>query len=397
VSGRRRAAVAGPRGGRRRARGASAGATARAMRRRAMPRGLRPGACRRRARRARRLGRRHSRRRDGGRMMRRRRPAIARGHAGAEPGHGQRGRDGRGLRPRRLGVLGQGPHGAAVTGDEARAAVGAAKPALEEARQGQQRGDLGPHGAPRERRDVEAGGGGLTPARLAVGDVAGHAPLVADPHAPVTGARDDRLHAQAALAGDELVVLLGQPPAGAEERRLDRRPAHPHPLADLAVAESTQLAHDEDLVMSIGEPVESAAQVVELHAGVEGRVRRRIDAPEALGAVVGVEGDDLGAPRAPESVDARVLGDLVDPRLEGDLGLVGAHPPQRRHEDFLRDVLGAAVVTDHPLDVGGDPSLVALVERLERALVARAGRAHERVICCVGAHPRDPARRGCSG
>ena len=41
------------------------------------------------------------------------------------------------------------------------------------------------------------------------------------PSAVLAGGGDDRLDALAALAGDELVVLLGQAPAGAEERRLD--------------------------------------------------------------------------------------------------------------------------------------------------------------------------------
>jgi hypothetical protein len=46
-------------------------------------------------------------------------------------------------------------------------------------------------------------------------------------------------------------------------------------------------------------------------------------------------------------------------------GLGGAHAPQSRHEDVLRDVLGAAVVVDHAVDVGPDPPLIAVVELLE--------------------------------
>jgi hypothetical protein len=149
--------------------------------------------------------------------------------------------------------------------------------------------------------------------------------------------------------------------------------------------------------MSVGEPIEGAAQVVELQPRVEGGVGRRLDAADALEAVVGVVGDLLGAPRAAEGVDARVLGDLVDPRLEGDLGVAYADTPQRGDEYVLGDVLGAAVVADHPLHIGGDPPLVAPVELLEGSVVARADRADERVVRCVGAQPRDPARDGGSG
>jgi hypothetical protein len=55
--------------------------------------------------------------------------------------------------------------------------------------------------------------------------------------------------------------------------------------------------------------------VVERHARIDRGLGRRALAHEvqALAAVVGVVGDLLGALGAPEGVDARVLGDLVDP------------------------------------------------------------------------------------
>ena len=195
------------------------------------------------------------------------------------------------------------------------------------------------------------------------------------PRVPAAARGDDRLDAAAALAADELGVLLGEPAARAEERGLDRRPAHAEPLADLAVAEALELAHDEDLVVGLGEAAEGAAQVVERHLLVDrdvGRRGRRDEAAVVAGRepLVGVVGDLLGAPGAPELVDAGVLGDLVDPRLERDRPVGLAHAAQRRHEDVLRDVLGAGVVVDHAVDVGGDPPVVALVESLERAVVA---------------------------
>ena len=99
------------------------------------------------------------------------------------------------------------------------------------------------------------------------------------------GRGDDRLDAHAARAGDEVVVLLGQAPARAEERALDGRAAHAHPVADLAVGEALELAQDEDLVVRVGQAAERAAQVVELLLGGDGVVRRRLGADEA--AVVG--------------------------------------------------------------------------------------------------------------
>src|SRR5919198_22380 len=239
-----------------------------------------------------------------------------------------------------------------------------------------------PAGGFAERAGVEAGRERRAPARLAVGDVARHAALVARAHLAIAGPRDDPLDAPAALAGHELLVLLRQAAAGAEQGGLDRRTAHPEPLADLAIAQPLELAHDEDLVVSLRQPAERAAQVVEGHAGIDRGVRRRPPAHEvqALGTVLGVVGDLLGAPGAPERVDARVLGDLVDPRLEGDARVGRAHAPQRRDEDVLRDVLGPAVVVDHPVDIGGDPALVAQVELLEGAIVPGTDARDERVV-----------------
>ena len=80
---------------------------------------------------------------------------------------------------------------------------------------------------------------------------------------------DDRLDALAALAGDELLVLLAQALAGAEERALDAGAADAEALADLAVGEALELAHHEDLVVGVRQAAEGAAQVVELLLGVD--------------------------------------------------------------------------------------------------------------------------------
>ena len=148
-------------------------------------------------------------------------------------------------------------------------------------------------------------------------------------------------------------------------------------------------------MVGLGQPAEGTSQVVERHARIDRGLGRRALAHEvqALAAIVGVEGDLLGALGAPEGVDARVLGDLVDPRLEGDRRLGGAHPPQGGHEHVLRDVLGAAVVVDHAVDVGPDPPLIAVVELLEGMVVARADGGHQRL---VGDFAPNAWRSGCN-
>ena len=135
-------------------------------------------------------------------------------------------------------------------------------------------------------------------------------------------------------------------------------------------------------MVRVGEAAEGAAEVVELLLGVDRVVGRGVAGDEAalIGlaeALAGVHRDFLGAPRAPELVDAGVLGDLVDPRLEGDRAVGLAHAAQRGDEDLLRDVLRAAVILDHAEDVGGDAALVARIQLLERAVVAAAHGGHE--------------------
>ena len=163
-------------------------------------------------------------------------------------------------------------------------------------------------------------------ARVAVGGVAGDPAPLAHAQAAVRGVGDDRLHARAALARREALVLLAQAPAGAEQRALDARLGHPEALADRLVAQALELAQDEDLVMRVRERAERAAQVVELLLDGDRRLGRRAARHEPL-AVGGreplaLERDLLGAAAAPVGVDAGVAGDLVDPGAEGDRGSV---------------------------------------------------------------------------
>jgi hypothetical protein len=138
-------------------------------------------------------------------------------------------------------------------------------------------------------------------------------------------------------------------------------------------------------VVRVAQAAERAAEMVELLLDVDHGVGGRVAGDELADVgrrepFVGVVGDLLGAPRAAVRVDAGVLGDLEDPRLEGDRALRLADAAQRGDEDLLGDVLGAAVVLDHPEDVAGHAALVALEQQLERPVVAAPHAIDERMV-----------------
>ena len=167
----------------------------------------------------------------------------------------------------------------------------------------------------------------MAAAGLAVREVAGDPALVAQTGGADAALVDDALHAQAALAADELLVLLAEALAGAEERALDRGAGHVEALADLAIGEPLELAHHEDVVVHRRQAAERAAQAVERELALDGGVRRRARLGEAVvlgGAdLVGrVERHLVRVAPAAVGVDALVLGDLVDPGPEEDLALV---------------------------------------------------------------------------
>ena len=201
-------------------------------------------------------------------------------------------------------------------------------------------------------------------------------------------------------AGDELVVLLGQPPAGAEERALDgrggscpcgrRSRGRRGPRARAARGSRGATS---DRPPNAPHRWSSSCLAATASSGVGSeRDEARRGRPGARPSSAS-QRDLLGALGAAELVDAGVLGDLVDPRLERDRPLGLAHAAQRRDEDLLRDVLGAAVVLDHAEHVGVDAPLVALVERLEGAVVAAPDGRDEALVAGPSAAPA-PASTG---
>ena len=339
-----------------------------------------------------------------GALLRRGRPfglAVAAEHVGAaqrhSPGAGDRGgrHDGRGALCHDGAHLGARREQAGHSAHALPAAGGSARggTAARQQRERQERRGLPPQA--RERRhQLHAELARLAPADVAAARVAGqpaHLALVAESlrHAPHHAA-----HRDAAPPLGDVGVLALEPPAGAEQRALHRRLGELEPLGDLPVGEPLELAQHENPCVDVGQLVEGAAQVLEALLLDQHRVgpggARQPDAVGLAEPLVLIDRDLLGSARAAPVVDSRVAGDLEDPRLEGDLGVGRAHPPQRREERVLGDVLGTGRVAHHPPHVGGDPRPIAAVQLLEGDVVARSDRFHEVAIgalCTRRDHP----------
>ena len=79
-----------------------------------------------------------------------------------------------------------------------------------------------------------------------------------------------------ALAGDEILELLRERAARAEQQRLERRGRETQQLGDLLVRASLQLAHHERLALARRDPLQRAHQLVELDVVVAGLVVRDV-------------------------------------------------------------------------------------------------------------------------
>ena len=269
----------------------------------------------------------------------------------------------------------------------------ASEPLADERRDGEEPADLLAQRDARCDLDVQPGESRLMTAGLAPGEMAGDLTAVAQPGPPAAHRRERRLHLAAALAGDEVVVLGLEALAGAEEGALDGRAAHAELLADLCVGTALELAEHDDVDVRLRQRAQRALEALERLACLD----RLGDGPRAdQAALVGgaerlvvVVGDLLGPARAPVRVDARVLGDLVDPGSERDRAVRVAHAAQRVEEHLLGDVLGATVVAHHAADVRGDPALITLEEDLERAIVSVADACDELVIVVIAQSSAD--------
>ena len=185
-------------------------------------------------------------------------------------------------------------------------------------------------------------------------------------------------------AAGELVIFLGELAPSPEQGAFDHLARHARPPPDLVIRAPFELAHDEQLVVALRQAAEGTAQVIESLPALDRRGRSRREREQRPAAIaqflVRVERDLARPPAAAVLVDAGVLGDLIDPRLERDLLVGGSQTAQGRHEDVLGDVLGAAVVTDTTEDEHADPLRVARVQLLERPIVTRSCGVDELVL-----------------
>jgi hypothetical protein len=108
---------------------------------------------------------------------------------------------------------------------------------------------------------------GMLSARLAVGHMPGNSPSLPNPERPdrlLATSIDHGVYLLAPAATRDFLILDPESAASAEERALHHRPGHSHPLPDLGVGETFQLAENDDLVMALAQPPECSAEVIEL-------------------------------------------------------------------------------------------------------------------------------------
>ncbi len=189
-------------------------------------------------------------------------------------------------------------------------------------------------------------------------------------HRALAALGDHRMDLLTPAAARDVVVFLAQSAPSAQQRALHHRHADAQLARDLLVRVASELAQCEHAVLLLGETLERAVQGGQPLTVLETGIRCRLAGHQAIGRGLGLEGNLLGALPATGLVDTRVLGDLVQPRLDRDRALALAHAPQSGDEDLLSDVLRAAVVADHPQDVGEDPPSVTSVQLAECPLVA---------------------------
>src|SRR5437588_6850299 len=174
----------------------------------------------------------------------------------------------------------------------------------------------------------------------------------------------------------DVVVLLAEPAACAQQRALDHRKRHSGAGGEFRIRESLQLAKHDDRMLPLGEPAERPVQGIELLALLEAAIWRRRHRDEML-TVATLDRNFPGPLNAPELVDAGVLRDLVDPGFERDRAIARAHPAEGRDEDVLSYVLRAAMVPDHSEHVREDATAIALVELPKSALIAVSRSIHQ--------------------
>ncbi|HEU0315850.1 MAG TPA: hypothetical protein VFR49_00890 [Solirubrobacteraceae bacterium] len=162
------------------------------------------------------------------------------------------------------------------------------------------------------------------------------------------------------------------------EGALDGGDGQAGPRGELGVGQAGELALGEETALVRGERPEGQAEGGEPLAELERGVR--IAGRPQLDEILAQRRRLRLAPAPAVLVDARVPGDLVDPRLEGDRPLARPHAVEGRHEDVLGDVLRELAVTDPGPDVRGHRAAVALDEAIEALRIPAPDARHQDAV-----------------
>jgi hypothetical protein len=162
------------------------------------------------------------------------------------------------------------------------------------------------------------------------------------------------------------------------EQRLDRRHRDPERIREVGVRHPSKLAHQQSRALLGREASHVLDQAAERLAlvGLGDRILdRRADELHRLGR---------RRRRAPELVDAAVVGHPVEPGPESQLTVVGAQVRIGPHEDVLQRILGVLAPRQHLAGVSEQALPVAVMDHPEGLVMTGSEQRHQLV---VGAQP----------
>ena len=184
--------------------------------------------------------------------------------------------------------------------------------------------------------------------------------------APVDALREGQLRV---LTRDDVLELVRERSARAEQQRLERGRREPHDRRDLAVRAPLELAHHDRLALRLRDALERAYELLELECLLV--VLRVCD--------IRLQLDERGAGgRLAPPLPDEVVSDHREParRFLGDLASLEC--PEGVDERRLRDVLGVGVIAQDRVRVAVHVADVLAVELVENRVCARA--------CLSGGH-----------
>lgn len=165
-----------------------------------------------------------------------------------------------------------------------------------------------------------------------------------------------------------------QPHSRPDQERLDGRYRNPESRSQLGIAHAAHLAQKQNRTLLFGKPLDVDYQSAQ---GVSLFGQRRRTGLSALGVI----GLGEQRERAPELIDAPVVGHPVKPSLQGQVTVAGAQAGVGALKDILQRVLGIlAAPGQHLPGVGEKPLAIAVVDDAERLVVARSKQGHQLLV-----------------